>query len=927
MHRLSTGHGWQRLVRASLFASLLMSALTIGGNAEAAKQPSRTYVGASACATCHLGEHEGWLQTAHEQIVMSGSSEASYINDGDHSGRSDFFDSGTVSVTTLPGGDAFTQFGANAPVLGKNKNLGPFVQIGAAKYAIAYTIGGSAATNPEAADSDLNGRILNGEAQWKQLYITKIGGSHYILPIQFNAKTAEYVPYNPGDWYGQDNLPVAKSTLKSADTAYERRCGGCHSTGVVVKEQSNGLWSMAFSDMNVACEACHGPGSDHVTAPTVALKKATIVNPVTLVSTTDLNDDGQVDGIDNLIAQNNVCYQCHQQGTGHYVSGGLALLYPSAMGANGKPLLYQPGQDLRDYLTISQNPNDYWGAHDENGNGMIDVGAKEFIASASGMQQGQDHANGPHAADKSYDHPCFVCHDMHDTDTPFTDWLPHLVTAEIEGISTSAGRNSLCLTCHATHGDFTDITEDDVAVYTPAVTQSVKNHVKNRAFMDVGFETRCTSCHMPPTAKSAIEPAIVEGRNGPEEVRGGDMHSHTFEPIWPGFVMQPEDFSWTEFMLVDGYQVGPMPDSCTSCHAHDPAGGSDNIVTQWAASGHADGYGEPFNHWNGEGEVSSSCSRCHSTGGFQQLADSSAGGVLPDFDAVTAQSAFYPKVLTCETCHVPNGGGETRYQAGQLQQIPFPSGAVKDLGDSSNICMQCHQGRESGKSVEEASLPRGFINLHYFAEAAMYFGTDVTAGYEQPGMTYAGQNTFSGHEQIKRQNCIQCHLNTTNQETGGVKKDHDFFPNIEDCSGCHGAADGFALEDFNDLGKPFGYANIDYDGDGNAESFRHEVDGMQATLVVQMNAYAKANDLPAIMYTPGVYPYWATASCYQSDFGCVPTPVGSYSFADRQLLGAAFNYHLAQDPGAGIHNHKYVVQVMYDSILAMGGAPGYMVRP
>jgi len=930
-------NGWETFV----FASLMLSALAIGGYAEAAKAPVRTYVGATACSYCHLGEHEGWVQTAHQQIVRDGASETSYVNDADDSGRSDFFDPGKVLVTALPGGSAFDQFGADAPILGKNNRLGPFVQIGATKYAIAYTIGGSADTNPEVADGDFDGRILNGEAQWKQLYITKIGASHYILPIQFNAKTAEYVPYNTGDWYDEDNLPIAKADVKNDVTAYERRCAGCHSTGVTAKLNNNGFWTMGFTDMDVACEACHGPGSDHVVAPTVALKKATIVNPATLVSTTDLNDDGVVNGVDNLIAQNNVCYQCHQQGTGHYGTGDSddgALLYPSMIGSNGKPVLYQPGQDLRDYFTISQNPNDYWGAHDENGNGMIDVGAEEFIASASNMQQGQDHANGPHAADKTYDHPCFVCHDMHDTGNPFDDWLPHLVTAEIDGVSTSAGRNSLCLTCHATHGDFDDITVADVEIYTAAVTQSVKNHVKNRAFMDVGFETRCTSCHMPPTAKSAIEPGITVGRNGPEEVRGGDMHSHTFEPIWPGFVMQPEDFSWTEFLLVDGFQVGPMPDSCTSCHAHDPAGGSDNIVTQWASSGHADGYGEPFNHWNGEGEVQQGCARCHSSGGFQQLAESSAGGGLPDFDAVTAQSASYPKVLNCETCHVPNGGGETRWQAGQLQQIPFPSGAVKDLGDSSNICMQCHQGRESGKSVENASLPRGFINLHYFAEAAMYFGTDVTAGYEQPDMPYgpyAGQNGFIGHEQIERQNCIQCHLNTTNQETGGVKKDHDFFPNIEDCSGCHYDEEGFPLEDFDQLGEPFGWGlnpvyrkYYDYDGDGVIESFRHEVDGMQATLIVEMNRYAKAHGLTAIMYTPGSYPYWAKASCYQSDSTCVaPQPQGTYTFSDRELLGAAFNYHLAQDPGAGIHNHNYVVQVVYDSVLAMGGAPGYMVRP
>ena len=977
------GHKKRGWVQA-ICPALLVPALLLGGSVEAAEPPTRTYVGAPVCGTCHLGKHETWSQTAHQQILRNGSLESSYINDADNSGRSDFFDGSETAITELPGGDAFADLGANAPVLGKSDQLGPLVQIGGTKYAIAYTIGGSAVQNPTVADEDMDGKILNSEAQWKQLYITKIGASHYVLPLQFNAKTGEYVPYNLSEWYDVDNLPIAETDLESPETAYERRCAGCHSTGVEVALNANGLWTMTFADMNVACEACHGPGSDHVLAPTVALKKATIVNPATLWATTDLNDDNQLSVIDDLIAQNNVCYQCHQQGTGNYGEGDGALLYPSKTKDNGEPLLFQIGQvgheDLRGFFTISQNPNYYWGAHDANGNGMIDLVAqeevdsngngildpeedlnhnglwdaeKEFIAAAFNSQQGQDHANGPHAADKPYDHPCFVCHDMHKADNV------HLVTANLEGIPTDTGRNTLCLICHATHGPFADLTEDDVQSDPDKVATVVKAHVKSAAFMEVGFETRCTSCHMPPTGKSAIEPAIVLNRFGqPEEVRGGDLHSHTFEPIWPGFVMQPEDFQWTDFLLVDGFQVGPMPDSCTSCHAHDPNGGSDNIVTQWAFSGHADGYGEPFNHWNAEGEVSSSCSRCHSQGGFKQLADSSdpvtgipeytldSNNTHPDFTAVTAHSAIYPKVLNCNTCHEENGGGETVYDAGKVQQVAFPSGDLKTLGDSSNICMQCHQGRESGLSVEYAAPGSNgyyrFINRHYFAEAAIFFGSEVHAGYEYPGKTYAEKNGFRGHEQVQRQNCIQCHLNVYTHEidpvTGEeiVEKDHDFFPNIEDCSGCHLAADGWPLEDFDDLGRPFGFPNVDYDGSCNGappwvcagDSFRHEIDGMQAKLILVMNQYAYANGLDPIMYTPGGYPYFFTASCYEGIGGCTdPVPAGSYSTFDKPLLAAAYNYHCAQDPGSGIHNYRYVMQTVYDSILNLGGAPGYMKRP
>jgi hypothetical protein len=130
---------------------------------------------------------------------------------------------------------------------------------------------------------------------------------------------------------------------------------------------------------------------------------------------------------------------------------------------------------------------------------------------------------------------------------------------------------------------------------------------------------------------------------------------------------------------------------------------------------------------------------------------------------------------------------------------------------------------------------------------------------------------------------------------------------------------------------------VDYDGSCNGltfplslctgDSFRHEIDGMQAKLIVQMNAYAKAHGLDPIMYTPGGYPYFFQADCYMSEPGCTPVAGGSYSTFDKPLLKAAYNYHSAKDPGSGIHNYKYVIQTLYDSYIDLGGAPGYMVRP
>ncbi len=45
-------------------------------------------------------------------------------------------------------------------------------------------------------------------------------------------------------------------------------------------------------------------------------------------------------------------------------------------------------------------------------------------------------------------------------------------------------------------------------------------------------------------------------------------------------------------------------------------------------------------------------------------------------------------------------------------------------------------------------------------------------------------------------------------------------------------------------------------------------------------------------------------------------------------MKAAFNYQYVQkDPGAFVHNPKYVLQFMYDSIADLGGDVKGMTRP
>ena len=81
-------------------------------------------------------------------------------------------------------------------------------------------------------------------SQWKQQYLKKEGQDIIVLPAQYNVTTGLWSPYLPDepakrDWFTE--------------------CAGCHATGVDPEKKT-------FVEMGIACEACHGPGSNHVEA-------------------------------------------------------------------------------------------------------------------------------------------------------------------------------------------------------------------------------------------------------------------------------------------------------------------------------------------------------------------------------------------------------------------------------------------------------------------------------------------------------------------------------------------------------------------------------------------------------------------------------------------------------------------------------------
>jgi hypothetical protein len=237
----------------------------------------------------------------------------------------------------------------------------------------------------------------------------------------------------------------------------------------------------------------------------------------------------------------------------------------------------------------------------------------------------------------------------------------------------------------------------------------------------------------------------------------------------------------------------------------------------------------------------------------------------------------------------------------------------KFVANDNNVCISCHQGRESttsmnnalrGKEADAVDAKISFKNIHYLGAGATLFGGDVQGAYQYEGKEYLGQNVE--HPLNK---CLDCH------------DAHALEPKLEACAGCHGSA---KPEDIR-----FNTDTTDWDGDGNVtEGMAGEVQTLSEALYAQIQTYA-AEKSQSILYDAASYPYFFL----DADKDGKPdtkdgSPVAYNGNWTPKLVRAAYNYqYVNKDPGAFVHNPKYVIQFLIDSIQDLGGDVSKYTRP
>jgi len=391
----------------------------------------------------------------------------------------------------------------------------------------------------------------------------------------------------PGDVGTPKLWQKSPSHWCTPDNTMSRNCAGCHATGAKIEykdflenpdpthQYKAVVTSFDYKDLDITCERCHGPGSEHASTG----DKTKIISPQYL----------------SAKAGNELCGQCHASHAGKSIRP--QGVFKNPFDANYKDTLgngfFVPGvYDLSTFYfnynlpTLTDNWKDgpFHSWPDKTHSRAHSQELPELLRSGHG--------------DNPYEKlTCYTCHDAHS----LAGGPASLVVDTYDFSSPAYGNNTLCLACHATHGPFEAVSKNDVAALQVSAGGQVEKDGANLAFDSTAIDAAknlvastvathmqetagmsgavyapanpdmpvgsCASCHMAKIAKlqdvnDDAQYHLAFDENGKSAVAEGNVSSHVFDIVWPtqsSILVNPDP--------TKGHDYDVMPNSCSKCHA------------------------------------------------------------------------------------------------------------------------------------------------------------------------------------------------------------------------------------------------------------------------------------------------------------------------------------------------------------------------
>lgn len=380
------------------------------------------YVSSNECKSCHLDQYNSWHKTYHRtmtQVAIPGNVVGA-------------FDGSTVMSDQLP----YRVFEENGRYFAEMPNPeemmyivqggkpGKLQDVPRVTRPVTLTTGSHHYQTYWVAGSDLYGRLQQ------------------TLPLIYLIKDKRWIPRDAAFMMPPNSGPLI--------TQWNDHCIKCHSTGGnpgLQTDTRSGWFDTRVGELGIACEACHGPGEEHVkfrqNPDPNQEDDSPVVNPMKL----DHKRSSQV------------CGQCH----GVFIHGEAGMKYAK------EGVQYRPGDELHDfryYIFYPQDdsPQEEWDNLKRNPSFFRERWWDDGTMLAGGREYNAIHVTGCY---KNGELSCLNCHSMHHSDP--NDMLK-------ENMDTSQA----CTQCH------------NEAEYTTELSK----HTHHKMDSD---GSNCLNCHMPHT--------------------------------------------------------------------------------------------------------------------------------------------------------------------------------------------------------------------------------------------------------------------------------------------------------------------------------------------------------------------------------------------------------------------------------------------